>query len=90
MPQSSQSGLGQAKPRVGTDFLHPRGMIGSDIPWLHDLQTDLMATSIAVMRRGRLPLALFEGFPALVESFVPTIEICLEQPHGDEQSDEVG
>ena len=64
--------------------------IGDNIALLDELQAHLMATKMAVMRRGRLPLTLFEGFPVLVKPFTPTTEIGLDKDKNDDQQDKLG
>ncbi len=65
-------------------------IIGNDIALFDDLQTHLIATKVAVMRRGGLPLALFERLPVFVKLLLPAVEMRLDEDKDDDQQKKIG
>jgi hypothetical protein len=96
MPKESQSRLGQAKPRVGTDFLRPRGLLvwvfwcghKENSARFDDAEGDTAAAQGAVVGRCRFPAAVLMGFSDFTQPQLPAEEAWAKQ--GSDEQAEVG
>jgi hypothetical protein len=87
MPKESQSRLGQAKPRVGTDFLRPRGLLvwvfwcghKENSARFDDAEGDTAPAQRAVVGRCRFPAAVLMGFPDFTQPQLPAEEAWAKQ-----------